>query len=98
MLSGVNFEKDFTVEFMGSVLEATHRNWWFNSPFSIKTVYSTIFDPKNLQIYLYLNRQFDHPHVIDVQRELQESKSYKKVSLTDLVSHDNTQIETSRYQ
>ena len=95
MLSGVNSEKDFTVEFMGSVLEATHRNWWFNSPFSIKTVYSTIFDPRNLQIYVYLNRQFDHPHVIDVQQELQESKSYKKVSLTDLASHDNAHIEST---
>lgn len=95
MLSGLDFEQDLTVEFMGSVLEATHRNWWFNTTLSIKTVYSTIFDPRNLQIYLYLNRQFDHPHMIDVQRELHESKSYKKVSLADLVSHDNQQIEST---
>ena len=95
MLSGLHSEKDLSVEFMGSVLEATHRNWWFTTPFSIKTVYSTIFDPRNLRIYLYLNRQFDHPLFIDVQKELRESKSYKKVSLTDLVSHDNTQIDSA---
>lgn len=86
MLSGLDSERNLTVEFMGSVLATTHRDWWFNTPLSIKTVYSTIFDPQKLQIHLYLNRQFDHPHMIDVQRELAESKSYKKVPLTELVS------------
>lgn len=87
MLGGMDSDQDVSLEFMASVLEATHRNWWFNTPLSIKTAYSTIFDPRSLRIYLYFNRQFDHPHMIDVQRELDESASYKKVSLADLVSH-----------
>ena len=95
ILSELDSEQDISLEIMGSVLEATHRNWWLDTPFSIKTVYSAIFDPRHLQIYLYFNRQFDHPHLIDVQRELQESKSYKKVPLTDLVSHDNQQTEST---
>ena len=95
MLLGRDPEHDLSAEFMGSVLEATHRNWWFNTPLSIKTVYSTIFDPRNLQIYLYLNRQFDHSHMIDVQQELSKDMPYKKVPLTDLVSGDNRPSESA---
>ena len=93
MLLGLDSEHDASVEFLGSVLEATHRNWWFNTPLSIKTIYSTIFDPRNLHIYLYLNRQFDHPHMIDVQRELAEGVPYKKVPLAELVSSDQQHTE-----
>ena len=93
LLSKLDPKLDFTEEFMGSVLEATHRNWWFNTPLSIKTVYSTIFDPRNLHIYLYLDRRFDHPYMIDVQRELSTDMPYKKIPLADLVSRDNRHAE-----
>ena len=89
MLSGLDAEQDVTIPFMGSVLKATHRNWWFNTPLSIKTAYSTVFDPRNLQIHLYFNRQFDQPYMIDVQRELEERIPYKKVPLADLVVNNN---------
>lgn len=96
ILTGLNSEHDLTVGVMVSVLKATHRNWWFNTPLSIKTVYSTIFHPSKSLVYLYLNRQFDDPYIIDVQKQLKESKSYKKISLADLVSRDNQQFESAQ--
>lgn len=95
LLVGLNSRQALTVGFMASVLKATHRNWWFNTPLSIKTIYSTIFDPQKSRVHLYLNRQFDDPYIIDVQKQLIESQSYKKVSIAELVSPDIQQIEST---
>jgi len=86
MLSKVVDQDDLTVEFMASVLNATHRNMPFNTRFSVKTLFSTVYDLKNLQIFLYYQREFDKPHVLDVKKELAKTDSYRKVSLEALVS------------
>jgi len=86
MLSKVIDQDDLTVEYMASVLNATHRDSFFDTRFSIKTLFSTVFDLKNMQISLYYNRQFNKPFVLDVKKELDKIDTYKKVSLEELVS------------
>ena len=86
MLLKVGNENNLTVEYMISVLNATHRDWFFDTRFSMKTIYSAIYDLKNLQICLYFNRQFDKPFVLNVKKELAKTELYKKVSLKELVS------------
>jgi hypothetical protein len=86
MLSKIGSEHKLTVEYVASVLNATHRDWFFNTRFSIKTIYSAVYDLRNLQIYLYYNRQFDKPYVLDLKNELAKTDSYRKVALKDLVS------------
>jgi len=83
MLSKIVARGDLTAELMASVLTATHQN----DPLTlIKTIYSAIYDlPKSI-IYLYYNRQFDKPYVIDVKQELAKTKRYRKISLKDLIS------------
>jgi len=90
MLSKVGNENNLTVEYITSVLNATHRDWFFDTRFSIKTIYSAVYDLNNLQIYLYFNRQFDKPFVLDVKKELAKTELYKEVSLKELVSNMNT--------
>ena len=90
MLSKVGNENNLTVDYIASVLNATHRDWFFNTRFSIKTIYSAVYDLNNLLIYLYYNRQFDKPFVLDVKKELAKTELYKKVSLEELVSNMNT--------
>lgn len=86
MLSKLIDQDDLNVENMASVLNATHRDSLFDTRFSIKTLFSTVFDLKNMQISLYYKRQFDKPIVLDVQQELDKIDAYKKVSLEELVS------------
>jgi hypothetical protein len=86
MLSKVIDQDDLTVEYMASVLNATHRDSFFDTRFSIKTLFSTVFDLKNMQISLYYKRQFNKPFVLDVKKELDKIDTYKKVSLEELVS------------
>lgn len=88
LLKGGN-NNNLTVEYITSVLNATHRDWFFDTRFSIKTIYSAVYDLNNLQIYLYFNRQFDKPFVLDVKKELAKTELYKKVSLKELVSNMN---------
>jgi len=90
MLSKAGGDHKLTVEYLASVLNATHRNWFFNTRFSLKTIYSAVYDLRNLQIYLYYNREFDKPYVLDIKDELAKTDNYRKVSLTELVSNRNT--------
>jgi len=80
MLSNIRTQGDLTAEFMASLLKATHQD-----RFNIKTLYSAVYDLQKLSIYLYYNRQFDKPYVLDVKQELAKTKGYKKVSLKDLI-------------
>lgn len=80
MLSKITSESDLTVEYMASILKATNQNNWF-----AETIYSTIYDLRNLRIYLYRDRNFDSPYVLDVRGELAKTKGYRKVSLNDLM-------------
>lgn len=82
MLSKIGGQRDLTVESMASVLNATHQDRLF----SVKTIYSAIYDLKKLIIYLYYERQFNKPYVLDVKRELAKTKRYRKVSLKELIS------------
>ena len=86
MVSKAMDQNDLTVEFMASVLSATQRNSFFNTRFSVKTLFSTVYDIKNLKIILYFKRQFDKLFVLDVIKELDKTDSYRKVSLEELVS------------
>jgi penicillin V acylase-like amidase (Ntn superfamily) len=84
MLSKIVKENVLTVESMASVLKATHQNQLF-----AKTLYSAVYDLKNLRIYLFYNRQFDAPYVLDVKEELAKTEGYRVVSLKDLISNKN---------
>ena len=87
MLSNIRTQGDLTAEFMASVLNATHQDRFS----SVKTLYSAVYDLQKLSIYLYYNRQFDKPYVLDVKQELAKTKGYRKVSLKDLISDIETQ-------
>jgi hypothetical protein len=93
MLSKVGNENNLTVEYITSVLNATHRDWFFDTRFSIKTIYSAVYDLNKLSIYLYFSRQFDKPFILDVKKELAETELYKEVSLKELVSNMNTGMD-----
>jgi hypothetical protein len=86
MLSKAQDQDDFTVGFMASVLNATHRDWYFDTRFSVKTLFSTVYDLKNLHIFLYYKRQFEKPYKLDVKEELDKTDTYRKISLEEFVS------------
>lgn len=87
MLSKMGAENDLTVEFMTSVLKATHQ---------YTTLFSTVYDLQKLRIYLFYNRQFDVPYVLDVKNELAKTTDYRKVSLKDLISNRNMNKEKTK--
>ena len=82
MLSNIGAQNDLTVEFVASVLKATHRRYG-----RLKTLYSAVYDLQKLRIYLYYDRQFDAPYVLDVKEELAKTTGTRKVTLTDLISN-----------
>lgn len=80
MLSKIRSENDLTVENLASILKATSQNNWIS-----ETIYSTIYDLQNLRMYLYYERQFDSPYVVNVTDELSKTNGYRKVSLKELI-------------
>lgn len=80
MLSKIGGENDLTIEYLTSILNATSQNNWF-----AETIHSTIYDLQNLRIYLYTERQFGSPYVLDVAGELYKTTGYRKVSLKELM-------------
>ena len=89
MLSRIGPKNELTVEFLASVLDATHQAAEFN------TLYSAIYDLVNLQIYLYYDSQFDSPCVLDVKKELAKTPTYRKVAISDVVAE--TKLAAFRY-
>jgi hypothetical protein len=87
MLSKMGVEIDLTVEFMTSVLKATHQ---------YSTIFSTVYDLQKLRIYLFHNRQFDVPYVLNVKNELAKTTDYRKVSLKDLISNKDMNKEKTK--
>ena len=81
MLSKIETQNDLTVEFMASVLNATHQNS------DAQTLYSVVYDLQHLHIYLYYDRQFDTPYILDVNKELAETPFRRKVPLVKLISN-----------
>jgi len=65
MLSDLAFGEPLTVEFMASVLDATHQEG------EISTIYSTVYDLRERTVYLYYEHRFDDPVVLDVATELE---------------------------
>ncbi len=80
MLSTMHVRGGLSVEFMALILNATHQN----KLFSTKTLYSVVYDIQKLRIYLYFNRQFNTPHVLDLNEELVKTVDFRKVALKDL--------------
>jgi hypothetical protein len=81
MLSKIGPQNDLTVNYMASILKETHQR-------SIhKTLYSAVYDLPKLQIYLYYNRRFDNPFVLNVEEELAKTTGTRKVPLSDLTSN-----------
>ena len=87
MLSKIDAQNNLTVELMASVLNATHQNS------DSKTLYSVVYDLQNLAIYLYYDRRFESPYILNVKKELAKTTFRRKVSLTDLISNRNLNKE-----
>ncbi len=81
MLSKMNTRNNPTMEFMASILNATHQNSF--------TIYSFVYDLQNLRINLYYNRQYDTPYILEVDKELAKTKEFRKVALKELISNWN---------
>jgi hypothetical protein len=64
MLSAITSEEDLTVEACRDVLDAVH------SEGTYATKYSNIFNPVDLQIYLYQNHNFEQLVTLDMDAEL----------------------------
>ena len=80
MLSKIGAENNLTIEYLASILNATSQNNWF-----AETIHSTIYDLQNLRIYLYTERQFGSPYVLDVADELAKTDGYRKIPLIELI-------------
>ena len=57
-------EHELSVEFMVSVLDATHAEG------QVSTIFSAVFDPTQDAIYLYINHRFDHPVTLSVDEQV----------------------------
>jgi hypothetical protein len=78
MLSNIKTEKELTPEFMASVLKETHQTGKW------KTIFSTVYDLQKLRIYLYYNRHFHKPYILDVEKELDKMAPHRYISLISL--------------
>jgi hypothetical protein len=87
MLSKIGAQNDLTIDFMVSVLNATHQNS------ATQTLYSVVYDLQNLRINLYYDRQFDSPYMLDVKKELAKTTFRRKVSLKNLISNRDLKKE-----
>jgi len=92
MLSKISTKSDLTVDFMASVLNATHQDQRF------QTIFSTVCDLQKLRIHLYYNRKFDVSYVLDIKKELAKTTVYRIVSLKDLISNKDMKNITTKNQ
>lgn len=84
MLAKIKSEKDLTVKYATSVLDAAHQENPDGSRSS--TIYSEIYDLQNLRIYLFYNHQFDTAYILNVDEELAKTKGrHRRVPLKDLI-------------
>ena len=56
-------EHELTIEFMASILDATHAEG------QVSTIFSAVFDPTGT-IYLYINHRFDSPLTLSVEEQV----------------------------
>jgi hypothetical protein len=90
MLQSIEKDNNLTVTHLANVLEATDRDWLFNTRFSLKTLFSVVWDLRNLKIHLYYKRQFDNPLLLDVKEELAKTTTIRKESLDSMFSNTNS--------
>jgi hypothetical protein len=74
--SMLSAEHTLSVDFMASILDATHADG------QVSTIFSSVFDPMMGEIHLYYNHRFDQPLILDMQEEL--SGGAKQVPLDEL--------------
>lgn len=75
--------RSLTPEYMSEVLEATHQNnRFFNNP---KTLFSAVFDPNAMQVFVYFARDFDNPAVLDIKEELDRVEKREQITLPQLL-------------
>ena len=71
-------EHDLSVEFMASILDATHTDG------QVSTIFSAIFNPTEGNINLYYNHRFNEPLMLDMHEQV--SSGAKQVPINDLFS------------
>ncbi len=74
---GLASGEPLNVEFMASVLDATHQEG------DISTIYSTVYDLRERTLYLYYEHRFDEPVVLDVAAELERGD--RQVHINELL-------------
>lgn len=90
MLARIKSEKDLTVKSVAEVLKAVRQPDGARS----STIYSELYDPQNLRIYLFYNHQFDTAYVLDVADVLAKTKGrLRRVPLKDLILDENVRKE-----
>ncbi len=88
MLSKIGSENDLTVKYLASVLKATHQDTK-----DVKTLYSNIYDLQNLRIFLFFDRQFDSPYVLDIANEMTNTQFIRIIDLKELISNKDLNKE-----
>lgn len=82
MLSEIRSKNDLTVDLMTSVLKATQRQYG-----RMKTLYSVVYDLNGMKIYLYYERNFSQPTVLDVHAHLAKTVGSGKINLNELLKN-----------
>jgi len=77
MLMELASGEPLNVEFMASVLDATHQEG------DVSTIYSTIYDLRERTLYLYYEHRFDEPVILDVATELERGD--RQVHINELL-------------
>lgn len=77
MLTELEAGEALTVEFMASVLDATHQEG------EVSTIYSTIYDLRARTAYLYYDHRFEEPVILDIAAELE--KGDRQLNIDELL-------------
>ncbi|MFX0149691.1 MAG: carcinine hydrolase/isopenicillin-N N-acyltransferase family protein [Candidatus Hodarchaeota archaeon] len=89
MLDAINHEDNLTVEYFRDILKAVHQEGTY------ATKYSNIFDPKNRDIYIYKNSNFNEVVVLNLDEELAKGDTgYTK--LDDLFAQELQTTTTTK--
>ena len=91
MLEGIRSEKDLTVNYFRSILDAVHVEGAVGN-----TLYSNVFDLKNGIIYLYHWHQFDEVATLKVADEIAKASSPTRIK--DLFSEDTVNRAADEHQ
>jgi Acyl-coenzyme A:6-aminopenicillanic acid acyl-transferase len=80
MLSSYEAARTVSVESARDVLQATSQ-----SDAGLYTIYSELYDLKNLRVYLYYSRDYSSPIILDVKTELKNWKKGMQKPLKELI-------------